>query len=247
MNSPVERPTDEQFTRWNLALTPMLPEERLQWAAEVFDNSLVMVTSFQSTGMVILDRLMRVAPQVQVLMIDTGFLFPETLEHIAEVQRVYPAMRLVINRTALTPEQQAQEHGPALWERDPDLCCRLRKVLPVAEVLGEYRAWVTGLRRDQAATRALTPFVQWDAVYGKIKFSPLADWTEEQVWNTIRAESLPYNPLHDQSFPSIGCTHCTRPVTAGGGLRDGRWAGRTKTECGLHVAADAPANQPART
>src|SRR6185503_5173921 len=122
-----------------------------------------------------------------------------------------------------------------LWSRDPDLCCELRKVEPNKRALEGKRAWVSGIRRDQAATRAETPIVEWDTKFGLVKINALAQWSESQVWKYILDNAVPYNELHDKSYPSIGCTHCTKPVKAGEDPRSGRWQGFEKTECGIHV------------
>jgi phosphoadenosine phosphosulfate reductase len=125
--------------------------------------------------------------------------------------------------------------GEALWKTQPDVCCNLRKVEPLSRKLAELQAWLTGIRRDQAPTRANTQKVEWDARFNLVKLNPITDWTQDEVWSYIRDRDLDYNPLHDRNYPSIGCTHCTRPVADGEDPRAGRWAGTGKVECGLHV------------
>jgi phosphoadenosine phosphosulfate reductase len=137
-------------------------------------------------------------------------------------------------KSLLTPDKQAAEHGPALWARDPDLCCQLRKVEPLSRVLRGYAAWVTGIRRDQAPSRAHAGLIEWDGKFGLIKINPLATWTVPDVWRYIHAHGVPYNTLHERNYPSIGCTHCTAPVLPGEDPRSGRWKSFAKTECGLH-------------
>ncbi len=137
-------------------------------------------------------------------------------------------------KSKLSPAEQATQFGEALWLRDPDQCCSLRKVEPLTRILAKYAAWITGIRRDQSPTRANAGVVEWDAKFGLVKFNPLATWSWEQVWEYIRTNDVPYNALHDQHFPSIGCTHCTAPVMPGDDPRSGRWKSSTKTECGLH-------------
>ena len=127
-------------------------------------------------------------------------------------------------------ERQAELHGEALWNRDPDRCCDIRKVTPLEEALSEVDAWVAGLRRDQSPTRATTPKLHWDEKHDLWKVNPLADWSEDDVWDYIARHDVPYNPLHHRGYASIGCTHCTQP----GGGRDGRWAGHDRMECGIH-------------
>ena len=134
----------------------------------------------------------------------------------------------------MTPEAQAAEHGEALWERQPDVCCDIRKVQPLHGHLDTKAAWITGLRRDQASTRTDTPAVAWDAKFGLAKINPLVGWDEKQSWAYIFAHDLPYNPLHDQNYPTLGCTNCTIAVAPGDDPRSGRWAGTGKIECGLH-------------
>ncbi|MGA8860450.1 MAG: phosphoadenylyl-sulfate reductase, partial [Candidatus Sulfotelmatobacter sp.] len=142
------------------------------------------------------------------------------------IERVYP-----LN----SPEEQEREHGPALWQRNPDLCCNLRKVEPLQRKLGELQAWVTSIRRDQTAARAGAGKIEWEQRFGLVKINPIADWSSKQVWQYIREHDVPYNELHERNYPSIGCTHCTRAVRPGEDPRAGRWAGLAKTECGLHV------------
>lgn len=210
----------------------------LRWSLDTFGSRVAPVTSFGASGMVILDHLLRLAPTVRVITLDTQFLFGATYELWEEVERRY-GIRIEVVRPALTPEQQAQQVGPRLWEIEPNVCCDLRKVQPMARVAATLDAWMTGLRRDQGPTRAHTPLVGWDARNGLFKLSPLAAWTRAQVWEYIHTHGVPYNRLHDAGYASIGCTHCTLPAGDGHGAdeRAGRWAGRAKTECGLHWAA----------
>jgi phosphoadenosine phosphosulfate reductase len=146
------------------------------------------------------------------------------------VERVY---------STLTPEEQEREHGAALWSRDPDRCCALRKVEPLKTKLTELAAWITAIRRDQTSSRAAARKVEWDVKFQRVKINPIADWTSEMVWSYAVKREVPYNPLHDQNYPSIGCTHCTRAIRPGESARAGRWSGSEKTECGLHVAGPA--------
>ena len=145
--------------------------------------------------------------------------------------------RIKVERThpELTPEAQAEKFGAALWASNPNQCCDIRKVEPLKKYLASLQAWVTGIRRDQAPTRANTRKLEWDAKFGLVKLNPLADWTWTQVWDYIKENDVPYNPLHDQNYPSIGCTYCTRPVQPGEDPRAGRWSGTGKIECGLHI------------
>jgi len=213
------------------------PQDVLKWAVETYGGEKVAtVTSFQPTGIVTLHMLSEIAPQIPVLTLDTGLLFAETYALIDDLERRLN-LRLIRVRPAQSVAEQASTHGDKLWERNPDQCCGLRKVAPLGPALVGYDAWITGLRRDQSAGRESTPIVGWDKRYQKVKISPFATWTEQMIWTYIEAYDLPYNPLHDQQYISIGCAPCTQPVSPDStDKRAGRWTGRGKTECGLHVA-----------
>jgi phosphoadenosine phosphosulfate reductase len=164
--------------------------------------------------------------------LDTDLLFPETYE---TRDRLSEALGIEFDRFHnLTLEEQAAEYGDELWKREPDACCGLRKVEPMRRALSSVDCWVAGVRRADSSSRAGAPKFNWDKKFGLWKLNPLADWSERDVWNYIHEHRLPYNPLHDRGYPSIGCTHCTQPVGPGGDLRDGRWAGVEKTECGIN-------------
>jgi len=211
------------------------PTAILRWAAETFGDRLAVVTSFQPTGIVTLHMLADIAPRTPVLTLDTGLLFPETYELMDELEQRFQ-LNLIRLRPEQTVEQQAEAHGPALWGRDPNQCCNLRKVIPLDTAMAGYAAWVTGLRRDQSERRANTPVVSWDRKREVVKLCPFAAWTEDMVWTYIEEYALPYNRLHDQNYPSIGCWPCTQPVTPDTtDKRAGRWANRDKSECGIHV------------
>ena len=204
--------------------------ELIATALEAFGTQIAVACSFQQEESVLLDLAFAARPDVRVFALDTGVLFPET----------YATWRAVEQRYGITVEsfhgpsldEQAASHGERLWETDPNACCGIRKVEPLGRALGQLDAWITGLRRDQAPTRANTRKVEYDEARGIWKLSPLADWTLDDVWAHIRKHDLPVNPLHEQGYASIGCTHCTK---AGAG-REGRWANTEKTECGLHPA-----------
>jgi phosphoadenosine phosphosulfate reductase len=178
----------------------------------------------------------RIDPAMVLFYLDTDFLFPETYatrDRIIERYHLKPAQMIQV-KSLLTPERQAEQHGEALWAREPDRCCQLRKVEPLTRALRGFDAWITGIRRDQAPTRANAKLVEWDEKFQLVKVNPLAKWTWAEVWAYIRLYEVPYNPLHDRNYPSIGCTHCTDPVAAGDDPRAGRWKNFAKTECGLH-------------
>jgi phosphoadenosine phosphosulfate reductase len=212
------------------------PEELIAWAAARHPGKLALQASFGGpSGMVLLDLALAIDRSIPVVYADTDFLFPETHATRRAVEERYGIETLAF-RATLPVATQARLHGAALWERDADACCAIRKVAPMREALANFDAYLTGLRRDQASSRAETPLVQWDAKFGLLKLNPLAEWSEAKVWGYIVEHGLPYNPLHDQGYPSIGCTNCTRAVNPGDDPRSGRWSGTDKVECGLHTA-----------
>lgn len=208
------------------------PETLLAWAVEQFPK-ITLACSFGAEDVVLVDMLQQIRPDVDIFYLDTDFHFQETYDTRDRLAERYGISFLQI-KPELTPEEQAEQYGDELWKRDPNLCCNLRKVQPLARLLGKYDAWITGIRRDQAPTRANAKKVEYDTKFGLMKINPLASWTSDDVWNYIRARQVPYNPLHDQNYPSIGCHYCTRPVKPGEDPRAGRWSGFEKTECGLH-------------
>ena len=209
--------------------------ELVSFALERFSPRVAIASSFGAEDVVLIHLAAQAGRDFRVFTLDTDFLFRETYELIDDIERRYK-IKVERTRPRLSPEEQAASFGEALWSRQPDRCCNIRKVEPLTHMLGELDAWVTGIRRDQAPTRANARKLEWDAKFSLIKFNPLADWKWGEVWDYIRSHDIPYNPLHDQGYPSIGCTHCTRQVQAGEDLRAGRWTGFQKTECGLHVA-----------
>ncbi|WP_166245928.1 phosphoadenylyl-sulfate reductase [Paenibacillus turpanensis] len=208
------------------------PQELLAFAVEKFQK-LTFACSFGAEDVVLVDMLQKINPGVDIFYLDTDFHFKETYETRDALVKHY-GLTFVQVKPELTPEQQAAEHGEELWKNDPNLCCNIRKVQPLTNILGKYDAWITGIRRDQAPTRANAKKVEYDTKFGLIKFNPLASWTSEDVWNYIRENNVIYNPLHDNYYPSIGCEYCTRQVMPGEDPRAGRWSGSEKTECGLH-------------
>lgn len=212
------------------------PQDILRWGAEKYGKKLAVVTSFGPTGMVTLHMLSQIAPETPVLTLDTGLLFAETYELIDEVEAKL-GLKVTRVRPELTVEEQGAAYGDALWERDPDKCCSMRKTIPLGKALDGYAAWIAGIRRDQSSQRAVTPIISRDRRYGLFKINPLATWTEDMVWTYIRAYELPYNRLHDQGFRSIGCHTCTKASMGEGYDREGRWSWSSKTECGIHLPA----------
>ena len=219
------------------------PQHLLAWAFERFGNDIAISSAFGAEGMVLIDMASRVNRNFRLFTIDTEFLFPETYTLMDKVEERYG---ITIERvySLLTPEEQGKEHGAALWTRDPDRCCNLRKVEPLRRKLAELRGWITSIRRDQTSARAAAQKIEWDTKFELVKVNPIVDWTSKQVWRYIHQHDVPYNALHDQNYPSIGCTHCTAAVRRGEDPRAGRWRGFSKTECGLHVIEPAPAELP---
>lgn len=219
----------------NQSLEEKTPQDILRWAINEFYPDITLACSFGGvSGMALLDMVMKLNPKVRVFYLDTGLLFPETYALAEEAAQKYGFCPVAF-RSALTISEQAERYGEALWARDPDLCCQLRKVEPNRQALEGQRAWISGVRRDQAETRRSIKAVEWDDKFGLAKVSPLVGWTEKDVWKYIVENNVPYNPLHDGGYPSIGCVPCTRPVALGDDPRSGRWQGFDKTECGLHT------------
>jgi phosphoadenosine phosphosulfate reductase len=224
----------EQLEKLKAGAEGWKPEEVLHWAFANFGEDVAMATGFGVEGMVLLDIATRVNPDIKVFTGDTDFLFPETYDLIDRVEKHY-GIKVERLYSALTPEEQERTHGSELWKRNPDQCCSIRKVEPLRNKLAELSAWITAIRRDQTSVRAAAHKIEWDPKFGLVKINPIADWTKQMVWAYVHKHDVPYNPLHDSNFPSIGCTHCTRAVQPGEDLRAGRWAGFQKTECGLHA------------
>jgi phosphoadenosine phosphosulfate reductase len=226
----------EELSNLNRSLEDQAPHKIVETAINQFGAHVILACSFGAEDVVLADMMLRANPRSTLFYLDTDFLFPET--HAVRdrmIQRYQLQDKQIIQvKSKLSPAEQATQFGESLWLRNPDQCCSLRKVEPLTRILAKYAAWITGIRRDQSPTRANAAFVEWDTKFGLVKFNPLATWSWDQVWEYIRAHDVPYNELHDQHFPSIGCTHCTAPVMPGEDPRSGRWKSSAKTECGLH-------------
>jgi phosphoadenosine phosphosulfate reductase len=209
------------------------PEDIIRFAVETFPN-ITFACSFGAEDVVLVDMLQKVSPKTDIFYLDTDFHFKETYETRDKMKEVYPGIPFVEVKPEITPEEQAAQFGEELWKSDANKCCDIRKVQPLTKILSKYEAWITGIRRDQAPTRANAKKIEYDVKFGLVKFNPIANWTSEDVWNYIRENNVVYNPLHDQNYPSIGCEYCTRKVMPGEDPRAGRWSGQEKTECGLH-------------
>lgn len=197
------------------------------------ENSLTFACSFGAEDVALLDMVLKVNREIDVFYLDTELLFPETYELIQTLSERYNKSFIQV-KSDLSLSDQSEHYGDCLWERDPDLCCQLRKVNPLKKILQHYQGWITGIRREQSKTRRYTEVVEWDSTMDLIKINPLAFWKSKQVWAYIMENQIPYNPLHDQNYPSIGCVPCTRPIRPGEDFRAGRWSGKAKVECGLH-------------
>jgi phosphoadenosine phosphosulfate reductase len=213
------------------------PHDVLRWASREYGSSLVLTTSLGPQTLVILDMLHKLSclSDVHVFFLDTGLLFAETYALRRRVQEHY-GIAIDAVRPRLDLYDQERAHGKELWQHDPDLCCRLRKVEPMQRALSGVSAYITGLRRDQSITRGRVGVVEWDARWQLAKINPLASWTRERVSTYLHEHGVPYNPLLDDGYPSVGCVPCTARASATAAFdeRAGRWAGMEKTECGLH-------------
>jgi len=210
------------------------PQEILQWAVDRFAPRFTMATAFGPEGMVIIHMLAEIAPDTPIFNLDTGYQFKETLELREKVKQRY-GIDVELKRPELTVEEYEKLHGGPLYNRDPNRCCADRKLAVNMKAVQGFHAWASAIRRDQSPDRANSPIVGWDKKFGLVKVSPLANWIKKDVWAMITQHDIPYNPLHDQGFASIGCFPCTRAVLFGEDERAGRWSGSGKTECGLHT------------
>jgi len=213
--------------------------EILHWAWEHFGERAAVGTSFQGAGLVMLHLAKQEGIRFPVFTLDTGLLFPETLALKLRLEE-FLGYRIEGLEPDLSVEEQAEAYGPELWKSQPDLCCTARKVMPLRDKLGDLDCWITGLRREQSDTRSSTDVVElyvFDEASGReiVKLNPMARWSRQAVWDYIHEHGIPYNPLHDQGYRSIGCWPCTRPTANGDDERAGRWTGFNKVECGIHT------------
>ena len=232
----INQPTDEflaELAGCSAELETASPEEILRWALARYAPKFTMATAFGPEGMCIIHMLAQIAPETPVFNLDTGYQFAETLELCERVKAKY-GIEVEMKRPKLTvAEYETANDGP-VYSRDPNRCCFDRKISVLQEAAVGFDAWASAIRRDQTPDRAVAPIVGWDKKFGLVKVSPLANWTKKEVWGLITTEDIPYNPLHDEGFTSIGCQPCTRRVGLGEDERAGRWSGFAKTECGLH-------------
>lgn len=230
-------PTPEllaELDRVSERLESATPEQILKWTAERFAPRFTMATAFGPEGMCIIHMLSKIAPETPVFNLDTGYQFAETLELRERVLERY-GIGVELKRPAQTVAEYEAANGGPVYSHDPNRCCFDRKIKVLQEASRGFHAWASAIRRDQSEDRARAPIVGWDKKFQLVKVSPLANWTKKEVWALITSEKIPYNPLHDQGFMSVGCWPCTRRTMLGEDERAGRWSGFAKTECGLHT------------
>jgi phosphoadenosine phosphosulfate reductase len=216
----------------DLDFEAMPAEDILRWAYEQYGSEMCLTCSWQRQSSVLVHMVSELGLDVPVVELDTELFFKETYDTRDRLVERY-GLRLERPEVISVAEQAVRE-GHNLWERDPDRCCHIRKVEPLERALEPYKAWITGIRREQALTRANAQKVEWSERYGVWKIQPLVDWDSKRVQAYIVVNEIPYNPLHDAGYPSIGCIPCTRPVLEGEDERAGRWQGADKIECGIH-------------
>lgn len=231
--------TPDQIHALNDRLGTQSTGEILAWAWETFGQKAAIGTSFQGAGLVMMHIARERGLEFPIFTLDTGLLFPET-QALKNRLENFLGRKIESLEPDLTVEQQAEVQGPDLWKRDPDLCCTMRKVLPLQSKLSDLDCWITGLRREQSSTRSDIGIIEiyaFDTDSGRdvIKLNPMANWSKEQVWEYIHDHNIPYNPLHDRGYRSIGCAPCTMKAADGAGERAGRWIGFNKAECGIHT------------
>jgi phosphoadenosine phosphosulfate reductase len=225
--------TADEARRMGLLAESWAAEDVLAWGAEQFAPRIALATGFGVEGCVIIDLIASNDLPIDIFTLDTGLLFPETYALWKALERHY-GITIRAVRPAETVDEQAQSLGAALWTREPERCCARRKVTPLTDTLAGFDAWITAIRRDQTSARAGARAVEWDDQFELVKVNPLIRWTKSEVWSYVRRQGVPYNPLHDRGYPSIGCAPCTSAVADGEDERAGRWRGNDKTECGLH-------------
>jgi phosphoadenosine phosphosulfate reductase len=227
----------DELARQNAVLETATPEEILRWACARFAPRFNMATAFGPEGMVLIHMLAQIAPDTPIFNLDTGYQFKETLELRERILQRY-GIAVELKRPATTVEEYEAQHGGPVYTSNPDKCCADRKLSLLHDAARGMHAWASAIRRDQSPDRARAPIVGWDKKFGLAKVSPLANWNKQSVWKFITENDVPYNPLHDAGYPSIGCWPCTRAVMFGEDERAGRWSGFAKTECGLHTVDD---------
>ncbi len=224
----------EQISTVNEQLAEAAPARVLRWAVERFRDKLTMATAFGAEGCCLIHMLAEIDPSIRIFNLETGYQFAETLQLRERIKERY-GIEVEYIRPETTVAEYEAEYGGPLYRIRPDQCCHDRKLQPLRRAVAGYEAWISAIRRDQTLHRAVAGVVQWDAKFELVKVNPLLTWTRKDVWSFILRHDIPYNPLHDRGYPSIGCWPCTAAVGAGEDERAGRWAGSVKKECGLHV------------
>jgi len=237
-----QEPTAEflaELAEQSARLETATPEEIIAWAHERYGNGLTMATAFGPEGCVILSMLATIAPETYVFNLDTGYQFQQTLDLRDRIAEKY-GLEIDMLQPELTVIEYEAKHGGPLYKTNPTQCCFDRKIKLLQQGVRGRTAWMSGIRRDQSEDRAQAPIVFWDKKFSMVKISPLANWTKADVWKRVMSAAVPYNPLHDQNYPSVGCWPCTRALQTGEtDDRSGRWSGTEKTECGLHTIQES--------
>jgi len=236
---PLE-PTEEllaELAEQSQRLETASPAAILSWAVERFAPFFSMATAFGPEGMTIIHMLSEIAPETPIFNLDTGYQFAETLELRERVKARY-GIEVALIKPELTVEQYESLHGGPVYKTNPQQCCFDRKLTQLQKAASSLHAWASAIRREQSPDRAQAPIIGWDKKFSLVKISPLANSTKAEIWKMITDHDIPYNPLHDQGYPSIGCQPCTRAITLGEDERAGRWSGTNKVECGLHSIQD---------
>ena len=229
----LETPFQASLKAVSNELETATPQEILGWAWAIYGEKLTMATAFGAEGCALIAMLGEIAPNIHVFNLETGYQFPETLELRDRLHQKY-GIKVAWVRAEESIEAMERRFDGPIYGSKPEECCRIRKVEPLKLAVKGWSAWISAIRRDQTPDRASSGIVEWDSKFDLVKINPLANWTKKDVWDYILANDVPYNPLHDRGYPSVGCWPCTKVVGAGEDDRAGRWAGLNRTECGLH-------------
>lgn len=227
----------EHYRSLSDSMETWTPQEVLRWSVETYSPSLLMATAFGAEGCAILAMLSEIITdpsQIRLINLETGYQFQETLDLRERIRERY-GISVEYVRAEESVEAMEARFGGAIYGKDPDTCCRIRKIEPLQKTVVGYHAWISAIRREQTHARKAAGIVEWDSKFNLVKINPLANWTKTDLWQYILANEVPYNPLHDLGYPSIGCQPCTKSVNVGEEDRAGRWDGFAKTECGLHT------------
>ncbi len=230
----IDELSDEELDTVAVEFAGTAPEEVLAWALDTFSPDIAMATGFGLEGCALVSMIAGLQRPVRIFYLDTDLLFPETYALRDALESRY-GVRFERRATNLSLTEQALRYGDKLWERNPDECCRLRKIEPLRQMLSGLRAWITGIRRQQTSTRAAARVIERDPQFDLVKINPLVSWTKQDIWRYVRDHEVPFNPLLNQGYESIGCVPCTTPISIGEDSRAGRWRGQNKVECGIHL------------